>query len=876
MIRIKNLNKYYNKNKSNEIHVIDNTSIELPTSGFITFLGHSGSGKTTLLNVIGGLDKATGEIEYDDISFKKYSPSKIDKFRSRSIGYVFQKYNLLLTETVYDNLRIALELIGVTNKDEQDKRIEYTLKAVGMFKFRKKLAANLSGGQQQRVSIARALIKRAKIIIADEPTGNLDSKNSIEIMNILKKLSKKVLVLLVTHEERLANFYSDTIFELKDGKIIDSFTNTSKTTLEEEPSNVIYLKDLDKKEENSSIGNLTIYSDNSKELKADISFIVKNGTLYLKSSEPIKLIDSRIKVVDDHYKPMDMKRVDDFEYDTSWYNDEKEDKKRFKKFINLLKNSLINFKNVGKKQKFLYVCLAFIGCIMSIAFASLANGTMIDLSNYSYSKKINTILVDDKTSYSKIIKEAAREKEIGELYYLIPSVSINYFESILYNYSISVSEYVTLASSEQVKPDLKCGSLPKERNEIVVSESFYNKIAKETGRKEDEILGLEINASLRVYDDTLVEFKICGISKNDNLFGYVTDDVLNSLNLSRSKGYIGYEINGENIYTQYAFRQKDMAEYQIIEGNDITGDDQVLANKSHYLNQEIYIDNLKYTVVGIYDSKFADINTLIVDFPFSSLPYECITLRNDSKLFEITEGRYPNSKEALASKYSNLQLNETVNIYGYEYVIVGFYDGGSELGFNYIINDVDYYQYQKIDSNVAFTIYNFEAFNNRLKNNNAQLVTLDERVKQKTLNNASDVLKGFFIVFTVCVIAASLFVYFIMRSKMLSDIYSIGVYRSLGASRFRINRKYIVDIIVLTTFTGLIGYLLGTLLYFWLALVVNGIFSAIISQNVLMFSGLYVLIGALAMYFIMLVFGMLPIVTLQMKTPSEICSKYDI
>ena len=167
MIKVNNLNKYYNKGKRNEIHVIKDTTLEFPNKGLFTLFGPSGCGKTTLLNVIGGLDKASGEILIDDnkVNFEKY--------RRDNIGYIFQSYNLINDLTVYDNLKVALSVNNIEDPKEVDKRIEHALKAVGLYKYRKKLASELSGGQQQRVSIARALTKKCKVIIADEPTGTL-------------------------------------------------------------------------------------------------------------------------------------------------------------------------------------------------------------------------------------------------------------------------------------------------------------------------------------------------------------------------------------------------------------------------------------------------------------------------------------------------------------------------------------------------------------------------------------------------------------------------------------------------------------------------------------------------------------------------------
>ena len=392
MIKVSNLNKYYNKGKSNQIHVINYTSLELPSKGLITFLGHSGSGKTTLLNVIGGLDKSSnGTIEYDDVKFNKYNMSKVDKYRSEHIGYVFQNYNLLLEETVYDNLRIALDLIGITDLEEQNKRIEYSLKAVGMYKYRKKVASFLSGGQQQRVSIARALVKKSKIIIADEPTGNLDSKNTMEVMNILKKISEQALVLLVTHENNVAEFYSDLIYEIKDGRIIDKKEVNGDVTFDtNEDNSTIYLKDLKEDEFKTELGNIIIHSDTDEPLKINLDIIIKNGNIYLNSDKPIKLLEqSNLKIVNDNYKEMKREDISSFDYDTSWYNDTKGEKKKSKKFIKRLKNSFISFKAVGKKQKFLYICLGLIGAIMAIAFSLLTNAITFDLSTYMYSKNIN-------------------------------------------------------------------------------------------------------------------------------------------------------------------------------------------------------------------------------------------------------------------------------------------------------------------------------------------------------------------------------------------------------------------------------------------------------------------------------------------------------
>src|SRR5690606_13904600 len=146
--------------------------------------------------------------------------------------------------SVFDNVAFVLKMIGIKDQKEITKRVEYILKQVNMYPFRKKKATQLSGGQQQRVAIARALVKNPKVIIADEPTGNLDSKNTLEIMNIIKMISVNKLVILVTHEKEIANFYGDRIISLSDGKITGDVINDSDNAHNLGYENTIYLKDL--------------------------------------------------------------------------------------------------------------------------------------------------------------------------------------------------------------------------------------------------------------------------------------------------------------------------------------------------------------------------------------------------------------------------------------------------------------------------------------------------------------------------------------------------------------------------------------------------------------------------------------------------------
>lgn len=219
MIKLENVNKYFNKRKKNEIHVINDTSLEFESTGLVALLGASGSGKTTLLDSIGGLDKVnSGNIYVNGEKITKRLSHTVDRIRNLNIGYIFQDYKLIDNLTVYENVAMALRMVGVKDEEEEEKRVKYVLESVKMYRYRNRPAKMLSGGERQRVAIARAIVKNPNIVIADEPTGNLDSKNTLEIMNIIKAISKTKLVILVTHEVEIAKFYASRIIEIKDRK----------------------------------------------------------------------------------------------------------------------------------------------------------------------------------------------------------------------------------------------------------------------------------------------------------------------------------------------------------------------------------------------------------------------------------------------------------------------------------------------------------------------------------------------------------------------------------------------------------------------------------------------------------------------------------
>lgn len=217
-IKVENIVKTFNRHSRNANKVLKGISFELPDKGLVCIFGKSGSGKTTLLNIIGGLEKADNGKVYID---GECTSGKTDPIRNAKIGFIFQNYYLEKGYTIAEILRNQMIIAGFKDEKEIARRTEEALKLVDMERFKNKLGDALSGGQQQRVAIARAIVKGSDVILADEPTGNLDAENTMKVMDILKEISRTQLVVIVTHEVSLIKKYADSHIKIVDGELVE-------------------------------------------------------------------------------------------------------------------------------------------------------------------------------------------------------------------------------------------------------------------------------------------------------------------------------------------------------------------------------------------------------------------------------------------------------------------------------------------------------------------------------------------------------------------------------------------------------------------------------------------------------------------------------
>lgn len=346
--------------------VLKNISLKLPDKGLVSILGESGCGKSTLLSIIGGLERQnSGKVLYDNVEIED-----MDTYRNKHLSYVFQDCFLFEDETVFNNLYYYLFEIGITNHDEACDRIHKVLKLVKLERYKKHLVKKLSGGEKQRLAVARALLRKNKVIFADEPTGNLDSLNARLIMDALAFVSRDSLVLLVTHNKEIAEEYSNEIYVIKDGGIINSYIPDGYNYSSE---NKLYLNELEKETLDNGKVHLDAYNLDDK---LEVSFFSINGQIYYKSKSKINNLD------DSPYKLMEKREdakekeslIDPISFD---YNEvlEKRDIKKEMKLHYFIKNKTIILHRI-------FLCV--IGVLFFFLSYFLVSSTTVDYKTIRY------------------------------------------------------------------------------------------------------------------------------------------------------------------------------------------------------------------------------------------------------------------------------------------------------------------------------------------------------------------------------------------------------------------------------------------------------------------------------------------------------------
>lgn len=604
MIKLVNVYKYFNRGKKNEVKAIDNTSLDLPDKGIVTLLGPSGCGKTTLLNSIGGLSRINkGSIYIDGERITKRSVNKIDRIRSLKIGYIFQNFNLLDDETVFDNVSLVLKINGLKDKEEIKKRVNFCLESLGIYRYRNRYASMLSGGERQRVAIARAIVKDPEVIIADEPTGNLDSKNSIEVMNIIKSISRDRLVILVTHERELAKFYSDRIIEISDGKIVKDYENADNHELDYRLDNKIYLKDIENYS-NKEVGSAKVeyYSDNND--KVSFKIVVKNDNIYIESDslKKIEVINnSNIELVDAHYEKINKKVYEEFSFDFNKVKDNKF-KEKYSSIYNVVTSTKKGFRkvlNYSFVKKLLLIGFFTSSLFIMYSVSSIMSTFKIDEKNFvSYNK--DYVLLNKK---NMSVNEFNNLNNVSNVEYVLPSngnVQVNFkFNKFLQTSGILESMSGSLASYSKVDKVIN-GVKTNGKKEIIIDKMVIDRFLS---------MGDAKNAGFNTYDNFINEYvylqnddmyKIVGISDTNSPSIYVND--------SEFVNFIENSLNDNSEDGSDKLKSYERSSITLTKGSLPVNDYEVIVNenmKDMYLLDKIIdkkVGDNKLKVVGYYKS----------------------------------------------------------------------------------------------------------------------------------------------------------------------------------------------------------------------------------------------------------------------------------
>lgn len=746
MIKIEKIDKYFNRFKRNQIHVINNTSLEFGDNGFVALLGPSGSGKTTLLNVIGGLDKVRrGKIYINGRKITGRLQGCIDKTRNLNIGYIFQDYKLVEDLSVYDNVSLALKMVGIKDRKEIDKRVCYVLDKVGMLRYKKRPCSMLSGGERQRVGIARAIVKNPSIIIADEPTGNLDSKNSVEIMNIIKAISKEKLVVLVTHEVNLAKFYADRIIELEDGKIINDYKNKEQNELEYEMNNTLYLKDYKYCIENNGI---RTYSNEDTKLK--INIVVTKNNIYIETldNKKIEVLDdnSSIEMINDHHKNITKEDMEKYEFDYEKIINNK--KLKYSSIFNpitFITNGFIKVLEYPILKKVLLLGFFLSGIFIMYSTSSMFTALTVKDSNFVDTNKDYLVVDAKKNSVDEFYNY---ENELGAEY-VLPGDS-QYSMNLKYDEFYQGSRYTarisgSLSSLEMINEnDIISGRMPENENEIVVDTLTLKQALKEETNKMIGLSKREDFMNKNIIIDKMPNMMIVGIVSKNSPSIYVNRSKMINL-------LFHYNDDGGELYS-----------FDTLEGNTSSFDDY----------------NLYFDKIELKDGRWPenDYETIV---PYSNKDY--------MKLYK--------------------EVNKSIN--DRKLVVVGYYTSRDSYNYYFVnskmIKDLVIKKYKGI---VIYSKDKDNTIKLGKEKYNLSIKDSYKRSRDKYVNSRRSSVKASLISSGIILAISLIEILLMMRSSFLSRIKEVGTYRAIGVKKKDIYIMFSGEIIAITTFASIPGILI--------------------------------------------------------------------
>ena len=832
MIKLIKVNKYFNRFKKNKLHVINNTSLEFENTGLVAILGESGSGKTTLLNAIGGLDKvSSGKIYVNGKKITRKRSGRVDKIRNLNIGYIFQNYNLINDLTVFENVALALKMSGLKNKEEIKKRVNYILEVLGIYKYRNRYANMISGGERQRVAIARALVKNPNIIIADEPTGNLDSKNSLEIMNIIKAISKTKLVILVTHEKNLAEFYATRIIEVVDGTVVNDRKNEHNDELDYRLESKIYLKEFeDIKKINEENLNVDVYK--GKNEKLDIKLVLKNGNIYVEAkNNKVEVVDdsSAIELIDDHYK-----KISKEEYEKNQFHYDDIIKNTYKKRYSSIYNP-ITLLTSGFKKIFNYSVLKkllLLGFLASSMFSLYAVSNIFGVTNITDDEFIKQdknymTLITDKIN----IEDYYNYEKLDFVDYIIPGNTMIQgtikYDDYYQTQNASDTFGFSLASLNLVKENnLLYGKMPEKENEVIVDKMIL-----------EGILSESYNSAKQV-----------GIK-----------DI---------SGFLNREICVED-FMAIATDEYTIPKLVIVGICDLT-------SPSLYINNNSFVNLLANGVKGSENGTpslvMGDTNEgRGINQNLSQKLYD-VNLAKDK--LELTKGRMPeNDYEIIVNEQNKyeMKLNKTIKdeINGNKLKVVGYYKSKENL--NNYYTTLNTIKIKLITDSKNISIYpkdKMEALNYfREKGLNIEdtyqktKTTYVEGIKEKIISTL--VLSGI-------ILAVSLVEIFLMiRSSFLSRVKEVGILRAIGVKKIDIYKMFLGEILAITIITAIPGILI-------MSNIIKGLQMISYFQNQFMLNGTIIGISLVIIFAFNIIVGLLPVHNVIKKAPARILSRNDV